>query len=339
MSNPVIAAAPGAQFAIAYTDFNGDGDDLGIAIRLVDPASAPSGAPAHANATTMFSQYDPDILATSSGFIVAWVDDSNAATAPDVKYRTFGFDLNPTGPELDCAPNSTANEGDIALATWGAGWAAAWRAGQNGAETLQIASGGATWNIGPYRPGPVGSRPALAELDSTHLLVVYAEGTDIADTGIANGSKLRAAVLDLAAPGAVGAVDIPAATDVGLSQSQPNAVRTGGQVFVVWRSEAPLDATDGGVNGEELWLKRIGWNGSALDLGSAELPLPRSSTHRSGDQRLPALAAAPLGASGQQIVTAFDDLGQVFGSAEDYGDVVVEAIPVPLLRLPGDPAQ
>jgi len=29
---------------------------------------------------------------------LAWIDDSNPTTAPDIKYRTFGFDLTPTAP-------------------------------------------------------------------------------------------------------------------------------------------------------------------------------------------------------------------------------------------------
>jgi len=67
---------PGGKYAVAYTDFNGDGDELGIALRIVDPEIAPTGTPAHANATTIFSQYDPDVIATSSGLVLAWVDDS-----------------------------------------------------------------------------------------------------------------------------------------------------------------------------------------------------------------------------------------------------------------------
>jgi hypothetical protein len=42
-SSPVVAALPGAKYAVAWTDFDGDGDELGVALRLVDPAIAPAG--------------------------------------------------------------------------------------------------------------------------------------------------------------------------------------------------------------------------------------------------------------------------------------------------------
>jgi hypothetical protein len=177
----------------------------------------------------------------------------------------------------------------------------------------------------------------MAELDETHLLVIYAEGTDPADTGVANGSKIHVAVLDSSAPGAATPLDISSTLAVGLSQDQPNAVRAGGQVFIAWRTESPLGIDAGSGNGEELWLKAIGWNGSMVDMSTSEIPLPRSSTHRLGDQRRPALAAGLLAPTGVELVTAFDDLGKVFDAGEGNGDVVVEAIPLPILRLPGDP--
>jgi hypothetical protein len=156
------------------------------------------------------------------------------------------------------------------------------------------------------------------------------------DIGMRALSEKVVAILDLATPGTVSAMDVPPVFDLGVSQSQPNAVRAGSDVFIAWRTESSLGSTDGGANAEELWLKRLIWNGATLDLGVPELPLPRSSTHRVGDQRLPAFASGPLAPLGQQLVTAFDDLGRTFGGSEDSNDVVVEAIPVPLLRLPGD---
>jgi len=334
MSHPVVAPVPGGKFAVAYTEFDGDGDELGIALRLVDPAAAPSGKPAHANTTTVFSQYDADLIATTSGLVAAWIDDADASTSPKLKYRTFGFDLTPTSGELPLAATSTtASEGDVALAAWGTSWAAAWRADENGLETLRIRAGSTSWSIGTYLPGPVGSRPALAELDATHLLVAYVEGTDPAETGTANSSKLRVALLDTAAPGSVTPLDVPTSLRPGLSQDQPNAARAGNQVFIAWRSESPVGGTDA-PNAEELWLKQIVWSGATLDVSATEIPLPRSLQHRVGDQRRVALAGGPLAPVGGQLVSAFDDFGKVFGAGEFEADVVVEAIPVPLLRLP-----
>ncbi|HEX9296312.1 MAG TPA: hypothetical protein VF881_10765, partial [Polyangiaceae bacterium] len=274
------------------------------------------------------------IIAISTGLVVAWIDDSSAATGPDIKYRTFGFDLAPTSNELSLA-DTVANEGDVALARWGSGWAAAWRAGNDGLETIEIKSGSTRWTTGPFLPGPVGSAPGIAELDETHLLVVYAEGADPAETGVANNSKLRAAVVDLGAPGTVTSVDVPAqvSASAGLAQDQPNAVTLGKHFFVSWRTASAL----ANAQGEELWLKELGWNGTSLDLGGVERPLPRSPTHRAGDQRHPALAPGPLAPVGEQLVIAFDDLGGSFGTAERNGDVVTESLPVPIVRLPDPP--
>jgi len=290
-SHPVIASLPSGKFAVAYTDFQGDGDKLGVALRMVDPPNAPTGSPAHANTTTVFSQYDPDLIATSTGLVVAWVDDANAASAPDIKYRTFGFDLMPTSGEQALA-TTVASEGNVALAPWGTGWAAAWRAGVSGVESIEIQSGSTHWSVGPFLPGPSDVRPALAELDATHLLVVYAEGFDPAETGVSNDSHLRAAVLDLAAPGTAAAFDVPAMVPeaAGLSQDQPNAMRVGNRVFIAWRTSA----APGNANGENLWLKEVTWNGTSLDLGITEIALPRLPTHRTGNQRRPALAAGSL---------------------------------------------
>ncbi len=127
-------------------------------------------------------------------------------------------------------------------------------------------------------------------------------------------------------------VDVPAgvASAVGLTQDQPNAIRVANQVFLAWRTVAGL----GDPQAEELWLKEVRWNGSMLDLGLIELPMPRSSEHRKGDQRLPSFAAGPLVPLGQQLVTAFDDLGRNFPQGKGNADVIVEAIPIPLIRFP-----
>jgi hypothetical protein len=332
MANPVVAAVPNGKFAVAYADFNGDGDELGVALRIVDPANPPTGAPSHANTTTNFSQYDPDLIATSSGLVAAWVDDSDAATAPDIKWRTFGFDLQPTSAEQTLA-NTSANEGDVTLATFGSGWAAAWRAGDSGTETLYVKTGSTQWTIGPYMPGPVGDRPALVELDATHLLVVYAEGIDREDSGIASGSKLRAAVLDTASPGTASASDITAMAGgesaASLSQGRPTAARVGDRIYVGWHTEAPL----ANAIGEELWIKALSWNASqaTIDFSSAEEPLPRWQADRAGDQRRPAFAAGGS-STAPELLAAFEDLGQSHG-AHAQGVVVVEDIPSPVVRL------
>ena len=320
-SHPVVAAR-GGKYAVAYADLGGDGDELGVALRLVDPVSLPTGAPSHANATTDFSQYDPDIVATPSGFVVAWVDDANFATAPDIQVRTFDFDLMPTSPETALA-KTVANEGNVALASFGSGWAAAWRAGGAAGETVHARSGSKEWTVGPFPPGPSGDRPALVELDESHLLLVFTAGA-----GVPSSFRLRAAVLDTAATGHVDVFDVdPLAPEgTGLSQDQPSAARVHGEIYLAWRTRGRI----GDARHDELWMKRMlmGASLATLDGSSPEFPVPRSSEHRAGNQQRPA-----LGSSSAELVAVFEDQGGSFGPAEKLG-IVVQAIPVPIVRLP-----
>ena len=97
-------------------------------------------------------------------------------------------------------------------------------------------------------------------------------------------------------------------------------------MYLSWRAAA----ASGDPKAEELWLRELQWNGSSITLGTP-LRLPRWDAHTAGDQRFPALAASPLGPEGA-LVTAWDDYGLVFGKDEGAPDVVVELIPVPVLR-------
>lgn len=328
-SSPVIAELGNGKYATAWTDFGGDGDQEGIAIRIVDPKIAPAGSPAHANTTTSFSQYDADILWTGKDLVVAWADTSNNSTGPDIRYRTFDSSFTPTSAELTLAA-TTDVEDNVALAPFNGGWAAAWRNAANGLETVQIESGNTTWNTNSFTPGPYANTPALAQLDATHLLLVYVEGADWTDAGVSNGARVRGAILDTGAPGTVTSFDIaPAIPDAGvpLSAFAPNAMVVGSHIYVAWGTEAG----QGDPNAEELWLKEVGWNGKAIDLTKGELPLPRWTSHRLGDQRFAGLASSPLGPDGA-IVGAWNDLGKVF-SNEANGDVAVELMPVPIVRF------
>ena len=99
-SNPVVAGLPCGKYALAWADFDSEGgDELDVAIRIVDPSVPVTTPPALANVTLSFSQFDPDIVWTGSQLVVAWVDTSNAATEPDLMFRTFDSSFNPTSGE------------------------------------------------------------------------------------------------------------------------------------------------------------------------------------------------------------------------------------------------
>jgi hypothetical protein len=333
-SAPVVAGMPCGRYAVAWTSYGGEaGEESDVAIDVVDPGALPPAAPSLANTTRAFAQSDPDVVWTGSQLVVAWVDASDATNGPDLRYRTFDSNLNPTSAEQTLAAGAGA-EADVALTAFAGAWAAAWRVDAAGLETVGASAGGASWSVAPaFLPAPVPSKPALTPLDATHLLLVYAVGVDDADSGVAAGSALAAAVLDLAAPGPVTGVALPALAQGAsrLDPSGPAAATVQGQAYVAWWTAAAL----GDPSGEDTWLKAIGWSGSALDLSSAEIPLPRWAQARLGDQEAPALAASALPPGGA-LLSAWNDLGRSLSPGEGTTDVVMELIPAPPLRAAGD---
>lgn len=319
-AHPVVAAPQGGKYAVAYTDLNADGDGLGVALRSVDAATQQVGSLVRVNTTKTFGQHDVDLVWTGTELVAAWVDDSKLPTSgADVRMRRFNASLAPVSSE-EILANSPAQESGVALATFGSGWAAAWRSASAGAETIVVKTPGALWSVPVASPGPAEDKPALAELDATHLLLVFSEGTP---------ARLRAAILDTANQTTVTSFPIPPAvapysTDASLAQSHPSAVRAGSRLFVAWRSAL----VSGDAKAEELWLKELDWASPTLDLSKAELTLPRWPSHLADDQRRPALATTGSGA----LATAWDDYGRVFGAVEGTPDVVAELIPLPLLR-------
>ena len=71
------------------------------AIRIVDVTAATAGPLTHANSTTAFSQFDPDILTVGSHVVVAWVDESSISTGMDIKVRTFDASLHAVSHWID----------------------------------------------------------------------------------------------------------------------------------------------------------------------------------------------------------------------------------------------
>jgi hypothetical protein len=92
--------------------------------------------------------------------------------------------------------------------------------------------------------------------------------------------------LSTAAPGTVTGSDVLAqvASAAGLTQGQPNMAAVGSSVFLAWWTDAaPRDP-----NGQETWVKSLSWSDTALNTNAAEIPLPRWTQARIGDQRSPA---------------------------------------------------
>ncbi|MGH7438112.1 MAG: hypothetical protein ACRENE_20710 [Polyangiaceae bacterium] len=332
--DPVIAALPCDHYVAAWNDLNGDGDGLGVALRLVTPGTVPSGKLAFANKTTALDQYGPDLLWTGSSVVAAWTDTSNVSTGPDVVLRTFDLNLDPTSDEQVLA-NTADLEGDVTLAAFEGSWAAAWRDDANGLEQIRVHTGSTDWTVGPaFLPPSVLTKIALVELNSHDLLVGFSIGVDPAETGVPNASSmLMAAIVSLASPGTVSAGPVPVNTTVegastGLAHAYANAVVAGGLLYGAWWTAG----VSGDPNGEQIWFAPVAPSADGgLTPAGSELLLPRTAAHRGGDQRGPAMAVNHV-SGGAELVTAWDDLGKGFGQGEGTGDVVVEVVPLPILR-------
>lgn len=330
-ANPVVAELPGGAYAIAWTDFDGDGSDLGIALRRIN-AEHQLGALSFANAEREFSQRDADLIWDGTQLVAAWVDFSDAATGPDIRLRTFDADLRPTSGDVSLA-DSALPEANVALAKVAGGWCAAYREGSpDGAEYLVVKSSGNVTRVGPLLGGPITDRPALVELDETHVLVAFSEGRSAAE-GPANFARLSYAVVDRTqsvtlTPQALAPLDGLWTRSPAASQFSPAAASGADGVYLAWRSEAlPGDAA-----GDQLWLKYLGWAAPAsggpksLRVSETELLLPRTCEESVGDQRLPALAATSLPPHGG-LAVAWEDYGGTQGAHSGKPEVAVHFAP------------
>src|SRR5439155_8851939 len=119
-------------------------------------------------------------------------------------------------------------ESDVVLTAFTDSWAAAWRVATTAGELVRVSAKGASapaWSVGPFPPGPAGVRPALVALDDAHLLLVVTQGLDVDGNGVTTTTKLAAAVLDIAAPGNVVPVDLPASLSRAIGANRPSAAR------------------------------------------------------------------------------------------------------------------
>jgi hypothetical protein len=257
-ANPVVAALPSGNFAVGFNDLNGDGAELGVALRLVSPEGEVRRR-GYANATAVGAQYDPDLLWAAGELVVAWTDTSDPLGPPKVRARRFDAELNPLAGEV-LLGESDLPEGNVALAPAGSGWAAAWREAQeDGTDAIVVFAGGVRWRVPAGPAGPASDRPAILAFDPEHLFVAFSVGTDPYQTGLANTPRLYGAVIDrtsgeVAQLGPIEPLLSPyAGTDLEsleLAQSQPAAVAAGQSFFLAWRS----GARSGDAAGEELWL-------------------------------------------------------------------------------------
>lgn len=341
-AHPVVAGLPGGSYAVAWNDLSVDGSELGVALRRLSSEGALLGAARAANTGAIGAQFDPDLILTGEGeLVVAWTDTSDAFSFPRIVARTFDAESLGSPSDEMALSGGTLPAGHVALAPHGGGWAAAWREAQpDGSENFVVFFAGASWSIDVNQPAPADDKPALAELDDEHLLLVYSAGTDPLQTGVAHVPRLAAAVIDtlhgtVQVLGALEPLTTPYAGSgleaLSTAQRQPGAVAVGERVFVSWTSDELL--ADPG--GQQLWLKELLWDDVSEDLSLAEpeIPLQRWLEHRAGDQMRPALAATPLHPEGA-LLMAWEDYGVNFHPHQGRPDVAAQLAPVPLRRGP-----
>jgi hypothetical protein len=332
-ANPVAAALPDGTFAVAWSDFDGDGSDLGVALRKVN-SNGSLGPLLAANSEREFSQLNPDMLWTGSELVVAWEDYADAANGPDLRYRLFDAGLNPLSNDTVLA-NSALPEAAVALAQFNGGWAVAYREGAaDGKENVVVRAGQSSFRVGPVQGGPIDDRPALVALDATRLLLVFSVGTDPGLTGTFNVQRLRYSLIDTAGSAtplsqSLDPLDDVYTTSTQVSHLSPAAARGAdgtNDVYISWRSEGrPGDAA-----GDQIWLKYVSWNASLetpLALNERESLIPRLCEGSIGDQRRPQLTKVNLPPSGA-LAIAWDDYSHSQGPQAGDPDVVVHYAPV-----------
>jgi hypothetical protein len=322
-----IALAPigCGEVAAAWTDYGGDGDGAGVALRALGPGSPVVGAPGHANVETSFNQVLQDMIWTGSELVVAWADDSDASSLGALKVRTFDATLTPTSQDQTLAKTAGLSTSAV-LAPFATSWAAAWLSYDNGGVSVLASAGSTSWTAGTLTPDATVDRPALVDLDATHLFLVYATSAAASDP-----AQLYGAVLDSAMPGTVVPFTIPAsAVPAGAELREPALARVGSRVFLTWLSNTALTSPDS-LPGD-LWIKEIdlGSMPGMIDMSQAEIPLPRESADSTGAQSSPVLALS-VGGGPELVVAAWLDQS-VSGP---FSRVFAEAIPVPLLRKAG----
>ncbi len=315
-----LAALPCGRYAAAWTDYGGDGDGAGVALRLVDPGVAIAGPPGHANAGTAFDQVLEDLIWTGSELVVTWSDDSDLSGMGALKVRSFDATLSPTSPDQVLASTAGLSTSAV-LAPFAGSWAAAWLSFDAAAVSVLVRAGGSTWSVGPFHADTIVDRPALVDLDGTHLLLVFAAAASMADP-----VQLQGAILDASAPGNVVPFAIPpVAAAAGSDAREPTLARVGARVFLSWVSN--LVPSGSQVLPGDVWLKEMdpGMTAGTIDTSETEIPLPRSAADCTSEQDSPVLALVPEGGP-PILVAAWRD--QSAASSR----ILVEALPIPILR-------
>jgi hypothetical protein len=311
-------------FVAAWNDLAGGSLDVTLRRVQAGDSTSVSGA-VLANATVDGAQQDPDLLWTGAELVVAW-------TSEDVIFaRRFDTNLAPVAAEQQLGLSREIS-GSVALARFGDGWAASFRAlGEDGEELVRVHTAFADFRVGPFLPGASVERPALVELDADHLLVVFTQGTDPLETGTPSVARLFGAVLDLAAPGDVAAFPLESHVapydDETVAEARPTLARVADRLFLGWETESLA----GSELASEVWLQELAWDLESGVVQSVERPV-QATIPREDFQHAPAFAPSPLFPGGALALVFEHEIEDWPYSARP--DIVFGLRPVPFVTLP-----
>jgi hypothetical protein len=340
-SDPVVAVLPSGDVLAAFTEFGGDGDGLGIAVRRLRAGQYTMDAVRYVSEPSFAAQQDADIIATSDSVVIAYTDESNSSTVPEIRVREFDHELN---AKRSWTISDGANvTGRVSLAPLDQGWGAAFRTVvNNGQEVVVVydAKSNVKWSTKPHYAGPTNESPALIPLGPYHRLVVFGVGTDPDGDGIFSTGQLQYAFLDTRTPNAPLKEDAVGHNESSgyvasktSGESRPSLVQTGTDVYLAWQN----GATSGTANGEDVWLQRISARITDAQIEitfNPEYRLPRWPSESSKDQRRPALAL--LGQSAHNpsfaLASVWEDYGKTLGADSGEPDVLVQLAPLNIRR-------
>lgn len=164
----------------------------------------------------------------------------------------------------------------------------------------------------------------MGALDASHLLVVFAD----------SDGALYGVVLDTTLQSVWGPAQLHSA---GMPGRTPSLAIAPDGAYLSYKTTEETPDPDSGwaLHYDDVWIRKLVWDGAVIDLSSEPLPLPHDSWTRDGDQRAPQLASAPYLPSGA-VLAAWEDFGvdNYVGQAP-HGDVIVSLIPTPIFRGPG----
>ena len=314
--DPVVAALPSGGFVVAYDDLYLDGDGLGVVLVRLDENGQEISSLQTPTETTLYGQHSPDLIWQNNRLWLAWQDDSTVLSngGPRLCVRSFSDDLTPLSGE-GCDAVGGATLAGVSWATTSTGTARAWREESAGSGAIEVRWASQQWSLALDGLPPEHEKPAMAELDASHLLVVYTDGP---------GDQVFTILDD------TGGSTTPVVVNAGADEVwlEPSLAVTDDGVFLAYRDVA-TGTTNWSENLDETYLQELSWDGATLSFGDL-WTLPHDPVLLAGDQRRPALCGALAGVSGA-VWAAWEDLAEGQAGPE-HGDVRVSLMPTPIVR-------